>query len=668
MRKYLYILFFVLAGVRLFAVPATPKTIIHQTPDGKSVELILHGDEYFHYYTTTSGLRVEIGKDGSITHYPAFSKAEIAEAQQRSPMRKIKQQFVKRNFPTKGAQKSLVILAEFADVKFSIAQPREAFFEMLNEQGYSKNGATGSARDYYVSSSDGQFTPEFVTVGPYSLPHDMNYYGENEGNWDRSSRLMQFCRDAVAAADADIDFAEYDTDNDGYIDNVFIYYAGYAESEGGPLNSIWPHQYAVNPEMVIGTSMFDGKMIGSYACTSELKGYTGTTMCGIGTFCHEFGHVLGLPDYYHTESSSITALGHWDIMDKGSYLNEGRTPPTHSALNRFTLGWISLTQIDQPTTLELTALSEPKQTGVSQAFLIANAKHNMDFWAPNINEYFIVEYRKKTNWDAFLPDYGLLVWHIDYQASAWADNTVNNVSTNTQSAGSHLRVYIENPQGNRTISSPGAFHAEDYFLPILWNGDTIKQDVSGVTPTADGCKFDFMGGGLDRSAPIALQPNVLAYNSMQAVWNKKRTNAEVTYLLTAFTLAGGDTAYVVRRKEVKDTTFLLSNLRQQTIYTYYVTAYVYNENQAVESFRSNIIKATTPAEHSAKKLAVAIVGSTVYVTKPNANDELQIYDEYGKLIYTKKTSDNIVSLDGALLSHGHLYVIKAGSKHTKIIY
>ncbi len=125
---------------------------------------------------------------------------------------------------------------------------------------------------------------------------------------------------------------------------------------------------------------------------------------------------------------------------------------------------------------------------------------------------------------------------------------------------------------------------------------------------------------------------------------------------------------MVRRKEVKDTTFLLSNLRQQTIYTYYVTAYVYNENQAVESFRSNIIKATTPAEHSAKKLAVAIVGSTVYVTKPNANDELQIYDEYGKLIYTKKTSDNIVSLDGALLSHGHLYIIKAGSKHTKIIY
>ncbi len=676
MRNYTFTIIFLLVSTLAMAVPATPDTLYLRQPDGKPITLLLHGDEHFHYYTDLHGQWMQPDENGFFKSVIPLSEQQIEQQIIESPIRKSRQKHIaKRSFPTKGTQKSLVILAQFEDLKFTTRQPRASFSTMLNQIGYAENGATGSARDYFVASSNGQFTPQFIVVGPYTLPHTMSYYGGNGANGkDRPARLMQFCHDAVEAANEEIDFTEYDTDNDGYIDNVFIFYAGYSEAEGGAANSIWSHQYGVVPDSVIGSSTFDGKTISSYACSSELRGYSGNSMSGIGTFCHEFGHVLGLPDYYHTAKNKVTTLGRWDIMDNGSYLNNGNTPATHSAFNRFYLGWLSPVQINEPTTLNLYALSQRSTTSTQpQAYLIADGIHNIDPTAPNINEYFIVEYRKKTGWDAYMPDSGMIIWHIDYNSKAWADNTVNNTTDSIQTLGSHMRVFIENPNGIQTHSDPAAFHENDTFTPTLWSGIRLNQDIDKIKEYSDHCTFNFMGGGIDRTAPVAIEPEVISYNSMLAAWHPVKTigNEEVDYMFTAFTLAGGDTAYVVRRELVSDTTYMLSNLKKETIYTYFVSAYIQSEDKATETFRSNIIKATTVAEKSVKRMSVYVVGTNgdrqVYVNKPSASDDLYIFNEASQLIQIIRGNDNLVCLTSDQLPSGHTYILRAGSKYAKII-
>ena len=675
MRYSFHILIMLAVSMVIIAMPATTDTLYLTQADGNTIALLLHGDENYHYMTTIDGQWVKKDRSGNYVRTNALTDQQIAQLTTQGSMYKARAKKTgKRHFPTKGTQKSIVILAQFQDVTFTVDNPQNAFSTMLNQKGYNANNATGSARDYYLASSNGQFNPQFITVGPYTLPHTMEYYGGNNAKGvDRPQRLMQFCRDAVAAADGDIDFSEYDTDNDGYIDNIFIYYAGYSESEGGGENSIWPHQYGVVPDSVIGTCIFDGRTISSYACTAELKGNSGATMCGIGTFCHEFGHVLGLPDYYHTGSKKFTTLGRWDIMDGGGYLNNGNTPPIHSAFNRFCLGWLSPTQINQAATLKISALSQDttiQQT--TQAYLIADGQHNIDANNPNINEYFIIEYRKKTGWDNYLPDSGMIIWHIDYNQQAWDDNSVNNITDSLQTSLSHMRVYIENPNGDQTISQPAAFHNNNTFTPTLWSGKQLDQAIDQIKEENTTCTFDFMGGGIDRSAPVALDPEVIAYNSIRAAWRpiNNDKNYDIGYLFTAFTLAGGDTAYIARREYLTDTTYLLSNLKEETIYTYFVSAYIQTPDTAIETFRSNIIKATTTTEKSLKKMPVSIVRNgdyaLIYVSKPAADDVLYVFNEEARLLYTISTNDNLVCLTTNQLPIGHIYIFQAGNKYAKI--
>ena len=210
-------------------------------------------------------------------------------------------------FPKVGSPRSLVILVNFADKSFVVPDPKAAFSRLLNTEGYNENGGTGSARDYFRASSNGQFNPNFDVVGPYTLPNTMAYYGGNDSD-DYDLRPADMVIHACSLANEFVNFADYDIDNDGYVDNVFIYYAGFNEAEGANENTVWPHRWVVYSGNYTGSKVFDGKTVYDYACTSELKGSSGSTMCGIGTFTHEFGHVIGLPDHYHTEDPNKNTL------------------------------------------------------------------------------------------------------------------------------------------------------------------------------------------------------------------------------------------------------------------------------------------------------------------------------------------------------------------------
>ncbi|MDO4197297.1 MAG: M6 family metalloprotease domain-containing protein, partial [Prevotellaceae bacterium] len=246
------------------------------------------------------------------------------------------------DFPTTGEVHGLILLVNFANMKMQEKHTVEVFDRKMNEEGCTLYNATGSARDYFIDQSWGQFQPTFDVCGIIELDNNFSYYGHNNGfGLDDTAQLMIKEACEKAHDQMGVDFSKYDYDNDGYVDFVYVIFAGYAESYGAPAETIWPHAsnleaYGINLEL-------DGKKVDKYACSSELKYNSGETIEGIGTFCHEFSHVLGLPDAYNVHNAGDPQLGRWDVMDQGNYNNESNTPASYSAYERKQVGWMDFT-------------------------------------------------------------------------------------------------------------------------------------------------------------------------------------------------------------------------------------------------------------------------------------------------------------------------------------
>ena len=517
-----------MAFLPVYAVRAYPFPITITQPDGTQLTIRLQGDEFRHVQTTEDGYLVKQNVKGYYTYATVSATGELTESAvvaQNSNKRSASDiQFLKsvnkasalsavisspmksrmltsatsgprKAYPLNGSPKALVILANFKDKAFGVATPQTSFQNLVTQSGYTANGGTGSAKDYFMASTYGKFAPNFVVVGPVTLPQTLAYYGTNDASGN-DTHPDQMIADACAAADAaGLDFTQFETDGDGYVDNVFVYYAGYNEAEGGAANTIWPHRWSLTDAGFSGTKTFDGKIVNDYSCTSELKGTTGTNMCGIGTFCHEFGHVLGLPDYYDTSGAQSNTLNEWDIMDYGAYSNNGCTPPAYSAYERFFLGYLTPQQVSSPSDLTLLPLyqgtTQPANTD-NQAFLFSASTHNLNGAAPSPAEFFLVEYRQKIGWDTFLPTEGMCIWHIDYDQTAWNDNTPNNFSGSTQTSASHMRVYLQPLSGSS--STPGSAFATGSFTPTTWSGTNINRPITSIAKTASNITFKLMGG------------------------------------------------------------------------------------------------------------------------------------------------------------------------------
>ena len=525
----IFLIFNLYAINSLFAIKAYPYPVEITQPDGSKLTIKLKGDEFHHYKTTIDGIQIiknakgfqtyaNINNEGqliasdviaknpnqrsnsdlqfinTIEKSTLLQKNKIARSKSRIFSAQSKPQ---RAFPLTGSPKSLVILVNFTDKSFAnnTTTAKTDFTNLLNQDNYAANGGTGSARDYFMSSSYGKFAPDFDVVGPYTLPNNMAYYGANDAGGNDvkpGNMIIDACTLANAAG---LDFSIYDTDNDNILDNVFVYYAGFNEAENGPENTIWPHRWDITSSGYSGNKVFDGKTVNDYACTSELKGATGSAMCGIGTFAHEFGHVLGLPDYYHTENPEKNTLNEWHIMDYGAYLNEGRTPPVYTAYDRFYLGWVVPQQINSPLDMTLLPLYQGKTIPANtnqQAYLFAASNHNMNASSPSPSEFFMVEYRKQTGWDAYLPGEGMLIWHIDYNQSAWDSNSPNNYTGTSQTSTDHMRFYLQPLVGN--TSTPGDAFTSGSFTPTTWSGTNINRPITTINKTANNVTFKFMGG------------------------------------------------------------------------------------------------------------------------------------------------------------------------------
>lgn len=364
------------------------------------------------------------------------------------------------NFPRTGKIKGLVILVEYTDVKFNSGYKTDAktyFNDMLHKEGFSEYNGTGCATEYFRKQSDGQFDPEFDLYGPITLPNPMSYYGGNDMYGDDKAPHMMVVH-ACQQLDNTVDFSQYDNDGDGYVDNVFIFYAGQGEASYGSDDTVWPHSWEVSSGT--GTKFkLDGVIIDRYACTNE---WERNTPDGVGTFIHEFSHVMGLPDLYHTTSSSASYTpGAWSVLDYGPYNNDGRTPPNYSIYERNAMGWM----VPELLGSEVKFVSLEEIGGSNQGCIIQTDK---------TNEFFLLENRQQTGWDKYLPGHGMLIWHVDYQASVFDNNSVNNNSSHQ---------YVDIIEANNRANS----NSETTMAGYTWPGTSNKTEFGPNSSPALKC-------------------------------------------------------------------------------------------------------------------------------------------------------------------------------------
>ena len=449
--------------IKAHAVKAFPQPITVQQSDGTSLTIIGHGDEDLHYVTTLDGVLLvqepggwtvaevdadgELHSSGLLAHdgahrgsqeLAAISRQDIELFAQKSAARRHVNNLCREpiaassnHFPHTGHPKALVILAEFSDVKFSFSNPLQSFDQYLNNMSSLDdfgNGETANLRSvshYFSEMSFGQFAPEFDVYGPVELPNPLKTYGGETagGKGENMSLLFQH---ACSLLDDHIDFSRYDANDDGSVDLAIIIYAGYSESmTGNSADCIWPKSGNASG----GT--YDGKKVSRYLVNAELNGYPGCWSAapfqrinGIGTFCHELSHCMGLPDFYPTNSSVNGAdnqgIEYWSLMDSGNYLVNGYAPCAYTAWEREAMGWINIPTLDASAHLSTVEL-KPIDSG-GTAYRIMNDND------PTGNEYLIVEDIQPLGINLRQRGHGMLMYHVNYDPRLFSlsSNSPNN--------------------------------------------------------------------------------------------------------------------------------------------------------------------------------------------------------------------------------------------------
>ena len=316
-----------------------------------------------------------------------------------------------------GKKRGLVILAEFTDMKFKEANNREKYKNIFNQPGYTTNeGFIGSVADYFRDQSAGQFELEFDVVGPFTTQKNYKYYGQNDKNgYDLHPEEMVI--EMCLAADSVVNFSDYDWDGDGEVDEVFVVYAGKSESDTGIKNYIWPHMWTFDEAGAKLT--VDSLKINVYACSNEIM--SNGSIEGIGTFCHEFSHCLGFPDFYDINYTGLPGMGNFDLMSSGCYVNNGFRPVGYTAYEKMMCGWQEPIVLgDEDVTVDsLRPISEHGDT-----YIIYNDAYP--------NEFYMIENRQKTNWDTNYPSRGLMITHVDFDREVWFNNIPNTIITDEE--------------------------------------------------------------------------------------------------------------------------------------------------------------------------------------------------------------------------------------------
>ncbi|RKY54826.1 MAG: hypothetical protein DRP93_04620 [Candidatus Neomarinimicrobiota bacterium] len=627
MRKTLIIFLLLVISSIMLAVPASPEPAVINYEDGRTLTVYLHGDESCSWYETKDGLRVErndqdvfeytmplvLGKSTKsgvvahdqylrsdeeinfITSIVDYDKYPITIAQPNIQLNSVSapgpssDPFGHTDFPTLGTKKFLLILAEFADNSFTHT-PTD-FDSLMNAKNYTYNNAVGSVNAFYKATSFDRFDPQFDVVGPVKLSQNMEFYGNNT-----SGDTQFFVKEAVTLADTLVNYADYDNDNDGYVDNIYIIYAGYGECfSGADPNTIWPHRSALYQYHPV----LDDKKFYDYSTSMEFYGTSGTTRTSVGVICHEFGHVCGLPDFYDTDydesGGDCGGMGRWETMAGGSWNYSGRRPPIFNGWSRMYLNW-----------------AEPLElSGVEAVTLnpVLDSNEVRYFFSSTDNEFFMMENRQQNEWDAAIPGHGLLIFHIDKNSGRWNDNSLN-----CNPARQAFDIEEADGQGNPSSSYinagdpfPGT-SGKTFFLDtgspnaLDWAGNLSRSPIRSIQETAGIITFNFGEANVEKPSNVVM--NAVSEDSVIISWDLNNDADSVMILWSVTgpvgypeslhsydlgeTVSGGEVIY----KGI-DTVFYHTGLQSGT--TQYYALYSFNDSAYVYSDRvSGSAKTTSP--------------------------------------------------------------------------
>lgn len=493
--------------------------------DGTQKRVELRGDEFCSYWVDAEGVSYNLDSeskryvrvDANALQLRASQLRAKANQDRIARMAKARHMTVKKSLGQTngsyfGKKKGLIILVQYKDKIFKFGHNQKMYNRIANETGYANPiGFVGSVKDYFLAQSNGQFELDFDVVGPYTLNHEYAYYGAPSGN-SHDVRPCDMVYDACRLADPDVNFADYDWDGDGYVEQVYVLFAGLGQAAGGDENTIWPHEYKLqegnNGSYV---SKDNNVVVNTYACGPELTlQYTPVAyrarVDGIGTLCHEFSHCLGYPDLYDTNYGGNFGMGEFDLMDAGSYNGESFCPPNYSAYEKWFAGWITPTVLDKPASVKGMQAQDVKY---GQAFVVYNDN--------NKNEYYLIENRQQNVgiWDKQLPASGMMITHVDYDKNIWESNHVNTIVNYSGDYAylnnDHQRLTIfhaDNEEGSSADSQAGDLYPfngnnslTDTSSPaatIYQGGTTMGKPITNITQNEDGSiDFDFMGGSND---------------------------------------------------------------------------------------------------------------------------------------------------------------------------
>lgn len=473
-KLYLMLSMLFAFGAAANAIPAKKLQKVITLTNGTQVSVELRGDEYLSWWEGTDGTAYRATADENV--FEAFDleaqKPAAAARRARAEQGRVARLARVKNslkgaddkmrglggdhITYKGVKKGLVVLVDFKNKKFADGHDLEYYKNVINGKDFSdeEEGYVGSVRDYFLAQSNGQFELDFDVVGPVTMSKNSGYYG-GDGAYQKDEKVYEMIKEACDGIQDKVNLKDYDWDGDGEADQVFFLYAGLGQASGGSPGTIWPHESELR-YWPCGVLSYPTGKINTYACANELQpetqGSSRYISAGIGTICHEFSHCLGFADMYDTTGGGGYGMSVFDVMDQGSYNGNGFVPCNYTAFERIYAGWVEPIELIDPATVkDMKSVSD-----YGRPFIMYNYK--------NTNEYFLLENRQNTGWDKGLyGSNGLLIVHVNYVPSRWANNSVNSSAEKIQCC--------------TVVNADGSRENTQYSL----QGDLYPYEVKGVT-------------------------------------------------------------------------------------------------------------------------------------------------------------------------------------------
>lgn len=474
-KLYLMLSMLFAFGAAANAVPAKKLQKVITLANGTQVSVELRGDEYLSWWEGTDGTAYRTtATDENV--FEAFDleaqKPAAAARRARTEQGRVARLARVKNslkgaddkmrglggdhITYKGVKKGLVVLVDFKNKPFADEHDLEYYKNVINGKDFTDEaeGYVGSVRDYFLAQSNGQFELDFDVVGPVTMSKNYGYYG-NDGAYQKDEKVYEMIKEASDAIQDQVNLKNYDWDGDGEADQVFFLYAGLGQASGGSNSTIWPHESELR-YWPCGVLSYPTGKINTYACANELQpetqGSSRYISAGIGTICHEFSHCLGFADMYDTTGGGGYGMSVFDVMDQGSYNGNGFVPCNYTAFERIYAGWVEPIELIDPATVkDMKSVSD-----YGRPFIMYNYK--------NTNEYFLLENRQNTGWDKGLyGSNGLLIVHVNYVPSRWANNSVNSSAEKIQCC--------------TVVNADGSRENTQYSL----QGDLYPYESKGVT-------------------------------------------------------------------------------------------------------------------------------------------------------------------------------------------